>query len=58
VVQFLGSTIKTVAFEEVLRLERMGQDGSLAEAGTSLAVLEPEILRIIRVLQEYLQRNP
>jgi PAS domain S-box-containing protein len=49
---------KTMAFEEVLRLERMGQDGSLAEAGASLATLESEILRIVQVLQKYLQRNP
>ena len=49
---------KTKAFEEVVRLERTGQDGSLAEAGASLAVLESEILRIKQVLQEYLERNP
>ena len=49
---------KTMAFEEVLRLEKMAQDGSLAEAGVSLATLESEILRIVQVLQEYLQRNP
>jgi len=49
---------KTVAYEEALRLERMGQDRNLAESQESLAALEPEILRIIRVLQEYLQSNP
>ena len=49
---------KTVACEEVLRLEKMGQDGNLSEAGASLAVLEREILRINQVLQEHLQKNP
>ena len=49
---------KTRAFDEVLLLEKMGQDGSLAEAGASLAALEPEILLIVQVLQGYLQRNP
>ena len=49
---------KTPAFEEVLRLETMGLDGSLAESGASLAALESEILRINQVLQQYLQRNP
>ncbi len=48
---------KSVAHEEVLRLERMGQDRNLAESQESLAALEPEIQRIIQVLQEYLQRN-
>ncbi len=49
---------KTVACEEVFRLEKTGQDGNLSEAGASLAVLEREILRIIQVLQEHLQENP
>ena len=49
---------KTMAFEEVLRLEKMGQDGSLADAGASLAALEPEIMRINQALQAYLQRHP
>lgn len=35
----------------------MGQDGNLSQAGKSLAVLEAEIMRISRVLQEYLQRS-
>jgi PAS domain S-box-containing protein len=53
--RYLG---KTTAFEEVLRLERMGQHGNLAEARGSLDTLELEILRINQALHEYLERHP
>ncbi len=48
---------KTLAFEEVLRLEKMGEDGSLTDAGATLVRLESEILRINQALHEYLQKE-
>jgi HPt (histidine-containing phosphotransfer) domain-containing protein len=48
---------KTLAFEEVLQLEKMGEDESLTEAGATLVRLESEILRINQVLHEYLQKE-
>ena len=40
----------TAAFEQLLRLERMGREGNLAEAPSILAVLEGEIARIVQAL--------
>jgi CheY-like chemotaxis protein len=52
--RYLG---KTMAFEELVRLENMGQDGSPAGAAPALVTLEAEILRVVQVLQEHLQAN-
>jgi len=49
---------KTAAFDEVLRLETMGKEGNLADAGASLAALEPAILRMIEALQDYQEKHP
>ena len=48
---------KGTALEQICRLEKMGKTRDLAEAADSLAILEPEVARILGSLREYVKNR-
>jgi CheY-like chemotaxis protein len=47
----------SLAFEELRRLEKMGQDDTLSGADAIVAALEPELFRLMVELKEFLARE-